>query len=318
MNNKKYQFDPKRIFYSQRLIKEAHNILLLAHHNPDGDSLSACAALEYALRAQGKCVETAYPGGHVESVPITPAPLYNASHTIDPDILINCDGAHKDRLYLPSSIASCPLINIDHHISNSINGTVNLVAPEASSTCELVAQLLELWNMPYSQEIAQALLFGIMQDTQVFRTSNTTATTLNIVSALLDAGADITQLKAYLTQHSSPTVIKLWGDLYRNIQCNASKTAIWVVCDKQLFAQHHLDETALLGFINTLANITTIDVCILFYEQSDGLSKVSLRSQSTDVNAIAQQFGGGGHVNAAGITSTEALTKLVMLVTQLL
>jgi len=281
-----------------RALQKAQTITLLAHHKPDGDALSSCAALSLALQKMGKQVETIYPGGAHEPVPTPPSPLLNNQHTLRPDLLIACDTANYDRMYYPREFHPIPLIVIDHHVSNELSSDMSFVYPEASSTCEIVFTLLKAWDVTISQEVAKALMFGLLTDTQSFITSNTTPHTLEVASALISYGANLHELTQEMIYHTTPNVIALWGTLMANVQ--SGTRSIFFYCSQQMLTEHGVSEHALAGFINMVARITRIDITAFAYEVSHDVTKVSFRSKQTDVNRIANSFGGGGHIHAAG------------------
>jgi len=299
------------------LITSAKTITLLAHHKPDPDALGACSALSLLLESLGKHTEIIYPGIGTDSLPYTITNLRENTHTFIPDLLISCDTPVVSRLYFPDVFKDIPLIVIDHHQGNTLKGLVQFVDTSITSSCELVYSLITAWQCPLSPEIANRLLFGILCDTLNFRVSGTTATTLRHAADLIDHGANIHQLSQNMILHTNPEVLKLWGTLLSTVCYNTKKTALWVICSNQQLTERNLTQDALNGFIAMLSQTMTTDIIILFYESNE-TSKASLRSKKTDVNAIAKQFGGGGHIHASGVTSTLPLAELAEKVTALL
>ena len=299
-----------------QLITNAQKITLLAHQKPDPDALGACSALSLLFSSLGKKTEVIYPGTGRDSLPYTIENLQEHRHTFIPELIISCDTPVRARLYFPEEFHTIPLIVIDHHHGNTLQGAVQFIDTSITSSCELVYQLITAWNQPISSDMANQLLFGVLCDTLNFRVSGTTATALRNAADLIDNGANIHALSQKMILHSNPEVLKLWGTLLTRACSNASNTALWVVCSKELLAQHTLPDEALNGLIAMLSQTMTTDVIILFYEWQ-GKSKASLRSKKTNVNAIAQQMGGGGHIHASGITSDLPLVRLVEEVTSL-
>jgi len=300
-----------------QLITNAQTITLLAHQKPDPDALGACSALSLLLTSLGKKTEVIYPGSGRDSLPYIIENLQENTHTFLPDLIISCDTPVRTRLYFPEEFEHIPLIVIDHHHGNTLKGVLHFIDTSITSSCELVYQLIAAWNQPISSDMANQLLFGVLCDTLNFRVSGTTAETLRNAATLIDHGANIHALSQKMILHSNPEVLKLWGALLTRACSNASNTALWVVCSKELLAEYALPDEALNGLIAMLSQTMTTDVIILFYEWQ-GKSKASLRSKKTNVNAIAQQLGGGGHIHASGITSNMPLSELVAAVTQLL
>ncbi len=283
-----------------KLFKQANNIALLPHEKPDGDALASCNALSQLAQSLGKNVETIIPTTQCSPCPFTPSPLQKAEHSFTPDLIISCDTANIERLYMPENFIDTPWINIDHHISNRLRATYNLVDSTASSTCEVIYFLLAHWGYKLSEDIANSLLFGLMSDTQTFRTSSTTIQTMQTAVELMKHGASISALSQLLISHDDPRIISLWGTILSRSQTD--KHMVITAAYKHDF--NNLESSdALTGFINTMSNITTVDIACLVYEQENGATKISFRSKQSDVNALAQHFGGGGHIRAAGATS---------------
>lgn len=304
--------DKQAINRAWELIQEAHTITLLTHKDPDGDGVSACAALDYILTKHGKIVETIYPNKAEFDFKRQPKSSSINAHKQLPDLIIACDTATYSRLYFPESFSKLPLINIDHHISNAINGTVNLVSKNSSSSCEDLFIIISTWNEALIDHYtAQCLLFGILSDSLIFQTNATTPRTLRIAAKLIECGANVCALKTELTEHLDSTIISFWGHLLGNISISPDKKAAWIAITQEDLKTRNLTLASLTGFSNFLSQLSGIDITIVFYENEKGDTQVSLRSKRTDVNALAKNFGGGGHINAAGITSDKPIKELI-------
>lgn len=305
-----------QIITSWDLIKKAQKITLLTHHRPDGDGISACAALAHILEKQNKKVETIYPCSPEFNFIRQPKNILINTHQQIPDVVIALDTANYTRLYWPDLFKTIPLINIDHHVSNTIQGTFNFIYGKHTSSCESLYFILEIINKQFIDTyVAECLLTGILYDSLTFCTQTTTATTLRIAAQLIDHGANLFQIKKELISNKTSQTIALWGKIISTIKEATSKTAVWVVVTQQDLRLFKLTQIELAGFSNFLSQFCKNDVTILFYETDQGQTKVSLRSKTTDVNNIAAQFGGGGHHNAAGILLNEPLPEVVKKIT---
>lgn len=295
-----------------QLITGAQKITLLTHRDPDGDCVSACAALDHILTKLGKTVETIYPNKAEFDFKRQPKNIVINSHTQTPDLIIACDISIYARLYFHPSFTTIPLINIDHHVCNAINGTVNLVSQNSSSTCEDLFLIINAWdNALIDCYASECLLTGVLSDSQIFQTNAVTPRTLRIAGLLMERGADLCTIKAELTENRDTNIIAFWGELLGSITITQNKKAAWIAITQSHLREKNLTLTSLTGFSNFLAQLSGIDITIVFYENEQGKAQASIRSKQTDVNALAQQFGGGGHVNAAGITSDKLLKQLV-------
>ncbi|MFH0898609.1 MAG: DHH family phosphoesterase [bacterium] len=301
------------------LIQQAQAITLLTHDKPDGDGVSACAAVSLLLEKLGKKTETIYPSKPEFEIKRQSKHVLINKHSFVPDLIIACDTANYGRLYFPDDFKSIQLINIDHHISNKIKGTINFVSEYGvASSCEQVYHLVLGWNADaLDKQMAEILLFGLLYDSQVFYTKATNSNTLKIAAELIDKGANLFSLQAELLQNKDPQIIALWGHVLSNVCFSKTKKSAWVVITQKELQQRGLDLASLVGLSNFLAQLSQTDVTALFYEDKDGRTKVSFRSKKADVNAFAAQFGGGGHTNASGIWVDEPIVVVVKKVTAL-
>lgn len=305
-------YDKKSMEQAWELIKTSKKITLLTHSQPDGDGVSACAALDAILTRMGKQIETVYPNKPEFDFKRCPKNTLIDKHIQNPDLIIACDAANYERLYFPTSFKSIPLINIDHHISNSLNGTFNFVNGQSSSACEELYILLSSWDSSVIDKyVAECLLFGIIYDSQLFHIQSTTSTTLEISAKLMNCGANLFQLKTELVSNKSYKVLLLWGKILSNIKVSARKNAVWAIVTQQDLKDFGVNISSLIGFNNLMSQICDIDVTLFFYETEQGQTKVSIRSKITDVNEFAKQFGGGGHTNSAGILCSKPITQVV-------
>jgi phosphoesterase RecJ-like protein len=310
-------FSKAEIVNAYKLISQAHSVTLLTHYQPDGDGVSACAALSAILKKLNKKIEAIFPTQCEMPLKRNPENLLINKHSQIPDLIITCDTANSKLLYFPPEFASIPLINIDHHISNKITGTYNFVDPASSSTCEIITELIEEWDASlFDRYVAECLLTGILYDTQVFQIQSVNAKTLRIAASLIDRGAHLYDLKTELLAHKNPAIIYLWADIMKTITITPSKKAVYAVLRQKDLKKYALSLSSLVGFNNFLSQIVDIDVTLFFYETKEGKTKVSLRSRKTDVNELAAQFGGGGHTHASGILSDRPIDELIQAITR--
>lgn len=308
---KKYNFSSQDIKDAWSHVTNAKSIALFAHLRPDPDSLGACIALADIFTAAGKHIEIVYPESTADPFPLEHDYTLTTKLTQKPDLIICCDIASDARAYTDASLSTVPRIIIDHHLNNTMGGILRFVAPQASSTCEIIFDLVTAWQQTISARVANYLLFGILCDTLNFQTQNTTAHTLQIAGSLIAHGADLATLNQKMILHKNPQVLMLWGELLSHIQHTPDNNAVWATCTQQMLRTHQCDETALVGFIGMLSRTITSEVTILFLELPDGTSKASLRGKTTDVRAIATQLGGGGHKLAAGVSLAQPLSELM-------
>lgn len=312
----KHSYQAEQLNGAWDLVKSAKNVTLLTHTHADGDGISACTSLDYVLRKLGKNTETIYPDKPEFNYKRQASNLLIGKHVQTPDLIIACDVANHERLYWPTEFRNIPLINIDHHVSNSLNGKFNFVNADASSACEEVYVLLQNWDASLVDKyVAETLLFGLLYDSQIFHIHPLYPRTLKIAADMMEQGADLFELERELLANKNHNILIFWGKILSGIKISASGKAAWACVTQKDLIQNGLNLTSLIGFNNLLSQICDVDITILFYEREDGKAKVSLRSKTTDVNEFAKQFGGGGHPNAAGISSDKAIDLVIKEVT---
>jgi phosphoesterase RecJ-like protein len=190
-------------------------------------------------------------------------------------------------------------LNIDHHPTNEKFGRFNLIDASASATAEILVELLTLWELPITTQVASALLTGIISDTIGFRTSNVTAKTMRIAASLIDYGADLSNLYLRSLVYRSFESTRYWGAGLSQLERDGA--IVWTkltIEDRKRAGYSGRDDADL---INVLSAIKDASIAIIFVEQSSGNVKVSWRAQpGVNVAQLALQFGGGGHAAAAG------------------
>lgn len=194
-------------------------------------------------------------------------------------------------------------INVDHHISNSGCGMINFVVPTASSASELVYELLE--GEELDVDIARAIYTGIIHDTGVFQYSCTSPHTMEIGAKLIGYGFDFSRLIAETFYEKTYLQTQILGRaLLESIQFMDGHCTVSCV-EQRTMEFYGVTSSDLDGIVNQLLNIKGVDCAVFMYQTGALQYKVSMRSnEKVNVAQIAQLFGGGGHVRAAGCTMT--------------
>ncbi|MBR1691656.1 MAG: bifunctional oligoribonuclease/PAP phosphatase NrnA [Lachnospiraceae bacterium] len=290
------------------LLKEcegAKQIAISGHIRPDGDCVGATMALYQYLTKAMK-------GVRVEVLLETPPPVFadivGASDIITEkredtvyDVFFVVDSV-PDRIGFayPYFQRAKKTINIDHHISNE-GGICDLeyIVPDASSASELVYDLLDKTYI--DTELAKTIYTGIIHDTGVFQYSNTSPKTMRIVAQLLEYGFDFPKLIEETFYEKTYLQSQILGrTLLESILLMEGQCAVGVV-SKKTMEFYDVSSKDFEGIVNQLRIIKGVEVAIFMYEQDTLNYKVSLRSGGrVDVSKVAQYFGGGGHVRAAG------------------
>lgn len=291
------------------LIREcmgAKRIGIGGHIRPDGDCVGACLSLCMYLK---KCLTDAEVKVFLEQ----PAAIFSEIKGFDE---IVCDFPRQEPFDVFFALDTVPdrlgegekyfreakkTINIDHHVSNSGSGDVNVMAPLIGSTCEVLYDLMSQDKI--DEDIAMALYIGMIHDTGVFQYSNTTPETLRKAAFLISFGFDFPKLIEETFYQRTYVQSQIMGRaLMESIRFMDGRCIVSAI-DKKTMDFYNVGPKDLDGIVNHLRNIKGVD-CAIFMYQTDVLEyKVSLRStQAVDVAKVASYFGGGGHVRAAGCT----------------
>lgn len=197
-----------------------------------------------------------------------------------------------------------PVINIDHHTSNPGFGKINLVDIMASSTTTVILQLIEqLDKSLIDADIATLLLAGLITDTGSFQNPNTTPDAFSWAAKLIGYGARQQEIIRHIYKTKKLSTLHLWGRALTKLQFDEARRLVWSVLTAKDFAElgGSPDETE--GVIDELmSNAPGADIVLLLKEKSRQEIGGSLRTlaPSIDASKLAEMFGGGGHMQAAG------------------
>ncbi|MBW2591905.1 MAG: bifunctional oligoribonuclease/PAP phosphatase NrnA [Deltaproteobacteria bacterium] len=304
------------------LLKSKH-VFLASHINPDGDAVGSLIAMGLAVGALNKNV-TLYNENSLPAVyRFLPSANRIVRHANAPDdydtaVILDC-GSLKRIGHIHSVISRVPVvINIDHHITNTGFGNLNLIDTSASATAEIVYRLIRRMGIMISRSMALSIYTGILTDTGSFRFANTSRAAFDICSEMMELGVDPHDVAQHVYGTYSLGRIKLLNLAIDSIEISENgKLSVMTLC------QSMLDETGthaedIDGFIHYAKRIEDIKIAVLIRELSGKKNKrpgsrchVSLRSDGTiDVSEIAATFGGGGHFNAAGFNIDSGIVDL--------
>lgn len=300
------------------LLARAQRVLLLTHHNPDGDAIGSLLAMWHLLRDQGKvayALLSSEPPGFTHILPgYKQLHIYeNGTDLPETDLICMVDCANLERVGPvyddhASTLAAQPLLIIDHHVTNKGEGIVNLVSPGASSCADLIARLFQALAVPITPAIATCLLLGILSDTQSFQTSNTNPGALRAAADLIEAGGDQQAIIREMLFSVPYNTIQLIGLALNNLRREGE--IVWLSVPLAMMQQTEAETDAYDQLLSLIQRIAGTRICVLFKERSANEVKISLRSvPPIDVSAIAGTWGGGGHKQAAGATLKMSLEQ---------
>lgn len=292
-------------------IKGSNTIYISSHVNPDGDNIGSTLALAMALKKINKDVTPLLTGKIPSDYKFLPSiDLYEdysgEIHPIDLFIALDCGDADRLGKNKPILDIAKNVINIDHHISNTNFGNINLVDLKASATGEIIFDLINAMNIEIDIDIATCLYTAISTDTGSFIYDNVTANTHEIIADLIRVGIDKSEINIQLYGSRSMEKTRLFIEALSTLKLfNNNKIAVVQVTQQMLLdTGTTLDDTE--GIISFVREIDSVEVACILKESEKLKTKISMRSKKyIDVSEIAGNFGGGGHIRAAGGTIYE-------------
>ncbi len=303
-------------------IQESNSIIIAGHVNPDGDTVGAGLALLLGL-------EKKYPNKKIEFVLQDEVPknisflkgsnkIKNIKdiEKIDYDLAIFVDSATIERVGdVQKLIGDIFKINIDHHISNPKYGNINIVR-DISSTSEIMYSLLKDLEIEISLEMGEAIYLGLVNDTGNFAHSNVTDKTFLVASQLMALGVNNNKIVNDFFKTKSYERMKVLGKALSEMVFVKEKKLMYFYLPYNELKGLNATKDDTEGVVEELINYSGNEVSLFLREEENGKIKGSLRSKhGADVNKIANIFGGGGHIKAAGFTtelSTEEIIKIVV------
>jgi phosphoesterase RecJ-like protein len=305
----------------ERILADAR-FVLATHESPDGDALGSLVGMHGLLVELGKDAEIfiapedlplplEYRVFSLESL-IQAPPADIAQRTV---VFLDCGNIDRNSARVLRDGAH--LLNLDHHHDNTRFGTLNYVDPSASSTAEIVWDLMRELGVGATPEVAQALYVGLITDTGRFMYENTGPRAHRMAAELIEAGVDVPGVYRSLYEEVPPEKLALHARALSRVQRFDSGELTLSVLSGEDFAEAEAEDTYSEGIIDQLRAVQGTKVAVLVRELTTGdrkgQHKVSLRAtdDDVDVSAIARAQGGGGHRRAAGFTTALAIDELI-------
>ena len=298
----------------ESLLRNASRILLITHIAPDGDAIGGLLGLGRALRRAGKQVTVscsdsiptrfAYLPGYADIVSQADGPF-------DLVVTLDCgDLKRVGRIYRADEWRDIPLLNIDHHVTNTRFGTHHWVDASYVATSEIVLDLCDRLGLPVDVDIATCLLYGIIGDTLALRTDNVTSALLAKVMRLMQSGAPLADIIDQEFNRRPFNLLRAWQRALSTLRLQEG--VVWVVLSQQARHEVGWPDTDLQGLANFLLSVEEANLSAVLAEKDDGQVEASLRARpSFDVSAVAVALGGGGHPQASGCIMDGPLDTVV-------
>ena len=309
-------------------IRAGRRFLITSHRNPDGDALGSGIGLQRLVRQLGKKATMQVRDGFnhalfnipgASDVAITDTLPADYPNGYDAVFTMECPEVERTGYHvLPG-----PVVNIDHHLGNTMYGEINYLDLDAPSVGEMVLQInRHHLRLPLDPETATALYVSLASDTGFFRYHNTTLRAFEAAEELVRAGVVPGDVSLWINESSSRGSIKLLGLCLTTLEITSNGKIATLELPERFFADAGADPEDTEGIVNYGRVIDGVLVSALLKEIDARSTRVSMRAKpGVDVQQVASMFGGGGHKAASGCTiplpMPEAKKKLVAILSEI-
>ena len=303
---------PELSHAARALVDNADRIAIFGHQHPDCDAVGSALGLAHALRGLGKHPVVAVPDGpSLDFAPFLPGFETVVNDLSEPpfDLLIALDAGDLSRygdLYPRHQhlFANTPILNIDHHVTSTGCGIVNIIDPSAAATAELLTLWLTQENIPITEDAAKCLLAGVITDTRSFEFDATTARTLLVGAFLRERGAIPQAIIKPIYRLKTLESARIFGLATATIATDMDGKLIWSEVTPAMWdavgVPHGTHDDGVSGF---MVDVIGVEIAAFFRLVAPDTVRVSIRTSGNyDATAITTRFNGGGHPRAAGCT----------------
>ena len=282
-------------------LKTAKKITILAHVNPDCDTIGSALALfnvlRYNYRCEVVCLDKALPR-KMDFV----AGYDKIKHQLSPnmDVVIACDAGDLKRLGLEKK--EYFMVNIDHHKTNTTYADINYIDADAPATGCVMYRFLQEMGFNITKDVALALYVAIADDSKFFTTDRVSGQTFKTVTQLIERGIDPSYCAGMLKRREPLASLRLKSYAYASLELSHNAKVATITLSKKDFERSGAEFNLYKDIIEDIISLATVEIAIAYIAQDSVSTKVSLRSKEIDLTHVATLFGGGGHPHACGYT----------------
>ena len=297
-------------------IRRRQRFVVASHARPDGDAIGSSLAMALALQRLGKQARVVSRDRVPPQMQVFPSvdSIEVTDHVDDPGdavIVLECGDTQRTGI---AGLDGGYVINIDHHPGNTMFGAMNWLDLSAAACGEMVFELIGALGVSLTPEIATHVYIAILTDTGAFHYSNITPRTFDICRQCVEAGVNATAVARSIFDSNNLARLKLYGAVLHRMQLDPTGRIATVSVDQQLARECGGTYEDTEGLVNLPLTVKDIMAVAFFKENGPGDWRVSMRSKGAiNVNAIAREFGGGGHTNASGCSVRGNFADLKML-----
>lgn len=292
----------------KNLLSRYRKITVLSHIRPDPDAIGTALGIYDILKNQSFQVEVVNATGDIPHYLDFLPHFKRIKKKIDfsDSLIVACDCGSIDRLGF--ALEGREIVNIDHHLTNTQYGTLNVVDAEAVSSSQVAFFLLEKLY-PVSRESATAFYAALVSDTRNFTTSNMSASVFELASSLVRLGVDIVNVSRNMLHRRSLASLRILGTAIDSLELreNARLAVLKISLDDLVFSGAIMSD--LDGVVDYAKSLATVEIAVMLVEDAQRI-KVSLRSKQVDIGVLASFFGGGGHAQAGGFEMRGSLDSV--------
>lgn len=290
------------------------SFVIVSHYNPDADAYGSSLGLYGALKALGKTVTVCNESGQLARYKAIPGLTNIQTEPVEAEVMLLCDCGAYSRIgdtFKTKLKSFKKTVNIDHHVSNEFFADINYVDTKASSTSEMIFDILKSAKIFISPDTANCLFAGILGDTGSFAYSCTSQKTFETAAELMACGAVPHELSKELFGNTPLSAIQLQSQALLDVTILYGNRYAEVVISEAMRKKYNAAMEDTDGLVEKLRDIEGVCVSATFREDGP-LWRISLRSVSDSFNVsdVAATFGGGGHKSAAAFRSTKPLQAI--------
>lgn len=300
------------------LINNNNKFAIFTHESPDGDAIGSSLALYMGLISIKKEVDIITDKYSASFNFLQERDKILSQGKKDYDVCIALDCATEKRLYDPTNSfhKSNYTISIDHHASNNFYATVNYVEDKSPATCQTLVKILKKLNINITKEIGEALIMGLITDSGGFRYDTVNDETFEIAAMIYDLGVNISKIYNETFDLRTKPQFELTKLATSRLKFVSDDKIAITYITKEDIKKTNAKVGDHEGIVNVGRNVKGVLVSIFLREEEKNMYKVSLRSNTDDINVskIAETFDGGGHNKAAGFTINKPLNESIKLI----
>ena len=281
-------------------IEKYQTIIIHRHQRPDPDAIGSQCGLATIIRDSFPDKTVYQVGSKANGLAWIASEQEVSDQAYQNALVIVVDTANTPRVDDTRYTKGKMMIKIDHHPNDDDFGDLTWVVPEASSTSELIFDLVDASNgkLRLLKDAARMLYAGIVGDTGRFMYDATTPHTMRVAAGLMETGFDAASVNRQLDD-IEPAVARLSAYVWENMQITDNNAA-YIVLTSDILKKFELGDAGTAGIVPLLGKVSTVKCWTIFVQQKDGSYRLRIRSKRAIINELAKQYGGGGHPLASG------------------